>query len=124
MDRTSSERQSVGAAGIQMATATAKYEGDGRTLTVNLMSGGGLMAGPAMAFAMVDFDRSTDDGYERTVTLHGFKGMETYEENGDYRRAEITLLVGNNVMIKLESEGMTMDELEDALDDLDPESIG
>lgn len=119
LDRTSTERQSMGAAGMNMAQATATYEGDGKTLEVQMMSGGGILAGPAMAFTMVDFDRSTDDGYERTVEYRGMKGMQEYEENGDYRRAVMMLLVNNNLMVRLEAEGMTMDEVEDAFDDLD-----
>lgn len=119
MERTSSERQSTGAAGFTVATATATYAGDGQELEVSLMSGSGVMAGPAMAFTMVEFDRSDDNGYERTITHDGMKGMQEWEENGDYQRAVMTVLVNNSLMVRLEAEGMTMDEVEDALDDLD-----
>jgi hypothetical protein len=119
MERTSTERQSVGAAGMNMAQAQATYEGEGRTLEVALMSGGGILAGPAMAFSMVDFDRSTDTGYERTIEYKGMKGMQEYDEGGDRRRATMMLLVNNSLLVRLEAEGMTMDEVEDAFDDLD-----
>lgn len=119
LERTSSERQSMGAAGMSMAQATGTYEGDGKELEVSLMSGGGIMAGPAMAFTMVQFDRSTDDGYERTVEYDGMKGMQEYEEDGDSQRAVMTILVNNSLMVRLEAEGMTMEEVEDAFDDLD-----
>ncbi len=118
LERMTSERSSMGAAGLNMAQATATYEGDGKSLEVQMMSGGGIMAGPAMAFTMVDFDRTTQDGYERTVTYDGMKGMQEYEENGDYRRAVMMILVNNSLMVRLEAEGMTMDEVEDAFDDL------
>ncbi len=117
--RTSTERQSVGAAGMGMAQAQATYEGEGRRLEVQLMSGRGIMAGPAMAFTMVDFDRTTDRGYERTVEYDGKKGMQEYEENGDDRRATMLLLVNDQLMVRLEAEGMTMDEVEDAFDELE-----
>lgn len=119
LERTSSERESMGAAGMNMAQATATYEGDGKTLEVRMMSGGGIMAGPAMAFTMVSFDRTTEDGYERTVEHDGMKGMQEYEEDGDYRHAVMTILVNNNLLVRLEAEGMTMDEVEDAFDELD-----
>ncbi|MEK9502807.1 hypothetical protein [Gaopeijia maritima] len=119
MDRTSSERSSTGAAGITMAQAQATYESEGRTLEVQMMSGGGIMAGPAMAFTMVEFDRADDNGYERTITHDGMKGMQEWEENGDYRRAVMMILVHSSLMVRLEAEGMTMDEVEDAFDDLD-----
>ncbi len=118
LDRTSTERQSMGAGGMNMAQASATYEGDGKTLEVGMMSGGGIMAGPAMAFTMVSFDRTTDDGYERTIEYDGMKGMQEYEENGDYMRAVMMVLVNNSLMVRLEAEGMTMDEVEDAFDDL------
>lgn len=109
----------MGAGGFSMAQATATYEGDGKTLEVTLMSGGGVMAGPAMAFTMVDFDRTTDRGYERTMEIDGMKGMQEYEEDGDYRRAVLVVLVNRDLMVRLEAEGMTMDEVEDAFRDLD-----
>lgn len=124
LERVSSERQSMGAAGMQMATAVGVYEGDGRRIEVRLSSGGGIMAGPAMAFSMVDFDRTTDSGFERTVRMHGFKGMQTYENDGGVESAELMLIVDNNVLIQMESTGMSMDDLEEALDELDPESMG
>lgn len=123
MTRTSSERQSVGAAGLNLASATAVYEDGDRRLELQLSSGPGILMGPAMAFNVVEFDRTTDTGFERTVRLHGFKGMQSYEERGDRRSAELTLLVDDRVLIQMEAEGLTMDELEDALDDLDPASM-
>lgn len=119
LERTSSERSSTGAAGITMAQAQATYEGEGRTLEVQMMSGGGIMAGPAMAFTMVEFDRADDNGYERTITYDGMKGMQEWEENGDDRHAVMMILVHSSLMVRLEADGMTMDEVEDAFDDLD-----
>ena len=49
--------------------------------------------------------------------------MQSYEEEGGRRSAELTLLVDDRVLVQMESEGLTMDELEDALDDLDPGSM-
>ena len=81
------------------------------------------MAGPAMAFSMVDFDRSTDNGFERTVQMHGFKGMQSYENDGGEESADLMLIIGNQVFLQMESTGMSMDELEEALDELDPQSM-
>jgi hypothetical protein len=123
LERVSSERQSMGAVGMQMATAVAVYEGDGKQIELRLSSGGGIMAGPAMAFAMVDFDRTTQTGFERTVQMHGFKGMQSYENDGGEESAELMLIIGNRVFLQMESTGMSMEELEEALDELDPESM-
>lgn len=123
LERVSSERQSMGAAGMQMATAVAVYEGDGKQIELRLSTGAGIMAGPAMAFSMVDFDRSTDTGFERTVQMHGFKGMQTYENDGGRESADLMLIIGSRVFLQMESTGMSMDELEEALDELDPESM-
>jgi hypothetical protein len=123
LERVSSERQSMGAAGMQMATAVAVYEGDGKQIELRLSSGGGIMAGPAMAFSMVDFDRTTDHGFERTVRLYGFKGMQSYDNDGGEESADLMLMIGNRVLLQMESTGMSMDDLEEALDELDPESM-
>ena len=124
LHRISSERQSMGAGGLNMSTAEAVYENDdGQRVEVTLMTGAGILMGPAMAFNMVDFERTTASGFERTVTLHGFKGMQTYEESGGQRDASISLLVDDRVLIQLDAEGMTMEELEEVLEELDPESM-
>lgn len=123
LERVSSERNSMGAVGMQMATALAVYRGDGKEIELRLSSGGGIMAGPAMAFAMVDFDRATDTGFERTVEMYGFKGMQSYENDGGGESADIMLIIDNRVFLQMESTGMSMDELEEALDELDPESM-
>lgn len=119
MERTSTERQSMGAAGINMAQAEATYEGDGRRLEVRMMSGAGILAGPAMAFSMVEFDRTTETGYERTIEYDGMKGMQEYEEEGDTRRATMMVLVDDRLLVSLEGEGMSMEEIEEAFDRLD-----
>ncbi|MBT8402852.1 MAG: hypothetical protein KJP18_03275 [Gemmatimonadetes bacterium] len=118
LTRTTTERQSMGAGGMNISQAEATYEGDGKTLEISLMSGA-VMAGPAMAFTMVQFDRTTEDGYERTIQYDGMPGMQEYEEDGDYRRAVMTVLVNNSLLVRIEAEGMTMDEVEDVFDDLD-----
>ncbi len=118
LERTSLRRESTGAAGIRMAQATASYGGEGRELEVQLVSGGGIMAGPAMAFALIEFDRSDDRGYERTITRNGMKGMQTWNEAGATPRATLTLLVHRNLLVRLEGTGVTMDELERAFDAL------
>jgi hypothetical protein len=118
LSRTSTERQSMGAGGMNIGQAEATYEGDGKTLEVRMMSGA-VMTGPAMAFTMVSFDRTTETGYERTMEYRGMSGMQEYEEEGDYRRAVMTVLVNNSLMVRLEAEGMTMEEVEEAFDDLD-----
>lgn len=118
LERTSSRRESTGAAGIRISQAVATYGADDRTLEVQLMSGGGLMAGPAMAFTLVDFDRADDNGYERTITRNGLKGMQKWEDTGSRQRATLTLLVNRNLLVQLESSGLTMDEVERAFDAL------
>lgn len=118
LTRTSTERQSMGAGGMNISQAEATYEGDGKSLEIRLMSGA-VMAGPAMAFTMVQFDRTTEDGYERTIQYEGMPGMQEYEESGDDRHAVMTVLVNNNLMVRIEAEGMTMEEVEDVFDDLD-----
>jgi len=119
LPRMSTERQSVGAAGFGMAQAQATYEGEGRSLEVEMMSGTGILAGPAMAFSMVDFDRTTETGWERTIEHDGMKGMQEYEERGDTPRATMMVLVHDRLLVRLEAEGMSMEQVEDAFDELD-----
>lgn len=110
------EHQDIAAMGLQMSSASARYtSGDGR-IDVSLTDTGGAsqMAPMTAAWAMVEFDRTTNDGYERTIRFEGYKGHESLSQGSGRARTELTLLLGERIVVQLKGSGVTMDQLKDA----------
>ncbi len=114
-----------GAAGFTISTATGKYANDdaSETVELTLVDGGGsaMMMGLA-AWSMIEVDKETADGYEKTSTMGDYKSYEKYE-NGD-KRGEIAVLVNKRFIATAKGQGISMDKLKAALEDVDLEKLG
>jgi len=120
--RVDMSRESTGAMGMKMSMAQARYEDGDRSISISINDMGGLggigMMGAA-AWAMSDFDRTTQDGFERTTRFEGFKAMESQKVDGDYRHAELNILVADRFMVQMEGNSVDLDALKDAARALD-----
>ncbi|WP_420149213.1 transposase [Spirosoma sp.] len=109
-----------GAAGFTVSTATGKYanEDGSETIELSLIDGGGsvMMMGLA-AWSMIEVDKESKDGYEKTSTIDGNKSYEKYE-NGS-KEGEIAVLVNKRFVISAKGRGITMEKLKEALGDID-----
>ena len=121
MPKVDGSRQDASAMGIAMSTTSATYRNDEGTVVVTITDTGGMagMVNAGAAWAMVDFDRTTPNGYERTIRIHGFKGMESESRDGGRRRTELALLAGGRFIVQLEGTDVDMDVLKDVLDRID-----
>jgi hypothetical protein len=123
MDRTSHTGEKTGAFGISISQAEAKYRDEDRYLDVQVVDGGGAaiarLAGAA--WASVEIDRETDDGYERTSTIDGYKAFEKY--NSQSQRGEIQWLYKDRYIVSIEGRGVDAKDLERALRKLDVEDL-
>jgi hypothetical protein len=110
------EHQDIAAMGMKMSSAKATYAGDDGRIDVSLTDTGGAsqMAPMSAAWAMVEFDRTTSTGYERTIRFEGFKGHEELSEGSGRARTELSLLLGDRIVLQLKGSGVTMDQLKDA----------
>lgn len=120
MARGDTERQDMGAMGVKMSMAKATYQDGNKRIEVILTDTGtmGAMAPMAAAWTMVDFDRTTSSGYERTIRHEGYKGYEELSNSGGRLRTEVSLLVGERIVVQLKGTEVPMDELKDALNKL------
>jgi len=125
MTRGETERQDMGTMGIKMSMTKATYSSGTRRIDVTLTDTGtmGAMAPMAAAWTMVDFDRTTSSGYERTIRHEGYKGYEELSNSGGRLRTEVSLLVGDRIVVQLKGVEVPMDELKDALDKLNLRSL-
>ncbi len=114
-----------GAAGFTFSTATAKYANDDNSETIELTlvdgGGSGMMMGLA-AWSMIEVDKETEDGYEKTSTMGDYKSYEKYD-NSD-KRGEIAVLVNKRFIATAKGRGVDMDKLKETLEDIDLEKLG
>lgn len=109
-----------GAMGIKVSTAQATYDGpDGRVELVITDMGGmsGLMRGASMAWATVEVDKETSDGFERTLEIEGFKAFEKYSRSS--RSGEVNVLVGDRFVVSANGSGVADDTLRAAVEAVD-----
>jgi hypothetical protein len=121
MDLVDSERTQGGAMGINLSSATARYEdGSTRMLTITITDAGkpGLLAALGAAWATVSVDRVTGDGFERTVTIDGNRGFESERRTLDGADRELSVVAGNRLLVQLEGANVSMDVLRRTLNQL------
>lgn len=114
-----------GAMGFTISTAEARYKkGDNTSVKVELFDTGGLAGMTTMALAawtMADIDKETENGYEKTTKLQGYKAFEKY--NNQSKSGELNVLVADRYIVNVNGDNVTIDELKDILGDLDLEKL-
>jgi hypothetical protein len=121
MKRTSAEGSKTSAMGVKVSQAEATYTNkDGGTIHIQIMDMGSMkdMVGMAMAgWAMAEYDRETDTGYERTLDYKGNKAMEEWDNEA--KSGKISVLVANRFVVEVEGDGVDMRTIKAALDKID-----
>ncbi len=109
------------AAGMKMSHVEARYgEGNGARLRVKITDAGSMsgFAGLASAgWAMIEIDRESDSGYEKTSTVDGRKMHEKW--NSRDKRGEVDMIVGGRFIIEIRGNGIEMKELKQAIAAID-----
>jgi hypothetical protein len=109
LKRTGLTGEKAGAMGMVFSRAEATYESqDAETrLTVRVVDNAGLAGAAAaaqVAWATVEVEKETDNGYEKSVTVDGFKGMERYQK--DSRSGSVCVLIQGRFVIEVEASGV------------------
>jgi len=126
MARVDTDRTQGGAMGINISTASARYEdAAARQLSITITDAGkaGLLAALGAAWANVSVDRVTGDGYERTVTIEGNRGFESERRTPDGADRELSVIVGNRLLVQLDASNVDMAVLRRTLDRLRVSSL-
>ena len=121
MKRTSISAEQNQAMGINMTHAEAQFEGEnGASLDVSITDVGN-MSGPMrmgmVGWTMAQYSRETDNGYEKTGTYNGYKGMEEY--NTADKRGTIRVFVAERFIIEVNGSSITMETIKQALGQID-----
>ena len=121
MERTDASAERNPLMGVEMTTAHARYEAaDGGSIRITITDAGN-MPGPMRtglaAWAVVEYDRQTDAGYEKSGTYGGFKGMEEYDTKN--RRGAVRVFVADRFLVEVEGDGVAMDSVQEAVGQID-----
>jgi len=123
MQRTDASSERTQAMGVDISKAEGQYSagGNGESNIRIAITDTGNMSGPmrmGMAgWAMGQYSRETDSGYEKSMTYKGYKGMEEYNKND--KSGTLRLFVADRFLVEVDGNGVTMDTLKQALDKVD-----
>jgi len=118
--RESAEGEKSGAMGVKVSMARAHYANEESSLDIEITDMGtasGLTAMASAAWTLVDVDKESADGYERTTTYHGHRAFEKYETEA--QRGEMHVLVAKRFIVNVHGSNLPMDRIKSALSEVD-----
>lgn len=109
MERTKNEGETTGAMGFKISTAKATFQDGDRRIEIEIIDVGGIgMAAMGMAaWSMVEIDKESDEGFERTTTFEGYKVFEKCRKN----RCEFSIWMNQRIIFNVKSNNVGMDEI-------------
>jgi hypothetical protein len=116
MPRTSFEGNS--SAGYATAKGTYKGEGD-KAVDIEVIDCAGEMGSMiyyGRFFSLWNFERSDDNGYEKTVDFNGGKSIEKYSKSNE--RYELTSFANERFFVHVEGEKVGLDDIKKVAKDL------
>jgi hypothetical protein len=106
-----------GAFGMNVAKASATYENDADArIEIEITDLGGMPGVGTMAqfgWMAAEVDRETGNGYERTTTIAGHKGLEKYDKQD--RSGNIQVMVKGRFMVEVRGNGVDADAIRAAV---------
>ena len=126
LKRTNIEGEKVAAMGMNISNANADYSDDenNASLDIKITDLGnisGLSDLAAYGWYMVDIDKESQTGYERTITFKGSKGYEKYDNEGKF--GELSVLVAKRFVVEANGNNVSMDLIKDAMNTIDFEKL-
>jgi len=122
LKRTNAEGEKSGAMGFTISKADADYNNEDYSQRIDIeitdMTGASGFAGlAAWGWAMVDIDKETDTGYEKTIKYKGHKAFEKYNNQDQYGSIEV--LVSGRFMVAVNGNNVPITVIKSAIDAID-----
>lgn len=122
LKRSNAQGEKNSAMGFTISKAEADYNNEDYTQRIDIeitdLAGATGYAGlAAWGWAMVDIDKETETGYEKTTMYNGHKGYEKYEN--EYQNGSIEVLVSGRFMVSVRGNSVPMDMIKSAFDEID-----
>ncbi|WAC11606.1 hypothetical protein [Dyadobacter pollutisoli] len=126
LSRTEATGEKSGAMGFTVSTAEGKYSGgDGESIDIEIIDTGGIAGVSTMtlaAWSIAEIDKETATGYEKTTKLEGYKSFEKYDNQN--KSGELNVLVADRYLVNVDGNNVSIDQLKDALKDIDLSKLG
>lgn len=115
-----------GAMGFTISTAEARYASeDGQSsMDITLTDAAGISGFAMMglaAWSLAEVDKETSNGYEKTLSIDGHKAFEKYDNAN--KSGEISVIVGERFIVKVEGDQVDMAQIKKALKDIDLDAL-
>ncbi len=123
MKRASASGERTQTMGVDVSNAEGRYEatdGQGARVTIKLTDIGNMTPQVRLgmaSWAMAQYSRETDTGYEKTTTFNGYKAYEKY--NTQDKEGTVSVFVADRFIVEIDGNGVTMDTLQQMLGKLD-----
>lgn len=129
--RRNAESQHINQGGMDISTTRASYdpeptEGDTQppSFDVEIMDLGNLSGAMAMGFtawAMTQYERETDTGYEKTTKYKGYPAVEKYDSES--KNGELQVYAAKRFLVKVSGNDATIEQIRAAMDTIDVAKI-
>lgn len=116
----SAERMQMGGADLSVAQAQYQAADGDASIDVTITDVGNLTGPMKMgmaAWAMAQYSRETDTGYEKTTTYNGYKAMEEYDNEA--REGALRVFVADRFVVEVRGSDVTMDAIKQAMGKID-----
>lgn len=120
MKRGEAQGEKSGMGGLNVATAQARYSSGADTslqLKITDMGGAGLAMTGLAAWAMIEMDKETEDGHEKTGKIDGRPFHEKYSDK--HRSGEFDLVVARRFLVEAKGRNVDLKTLKDAASAVD-----
>ncbi|WP_128545756.1 transposase [Larkinella soli] len=120
LNRKEATGEKNGMAGFNISTAKGEYgnEDGSQSIEINIVDAGGTGALMGLAaWSMIEVDKETDNGYEKTTKFGDYKAYEKYS-NAD-RNGEIAVLIDDRFIVTAKGNGVEMNKIKATLEDVD-----
>ncbi len=118
MRRVEFSNEKSGLGQMQFSTAKAVFRADsGSTITLSIGDTASFSKMMAAGWAMMDIDKETETGFERTLSYRGSKAHEIFDQK--MRSGTFETVVQERFLVKAEGDGVDMPALQGAVDQID-----
>ena len=122
LKRANAEGEKSGSMGFTISKAEADYNNEDYSQSMDIeitdLAGASGFAGlAAWGWAMVDIDKETETGYEKTTKFKGHKAYEKYDN--EYQNGSIEVLVSGRFMVSVSGNNVPMEMIKSSIDEID-----
>lgn len=115
--------EKTSAMGFRFSMAEATYRDKERKVEVSISDFGGIgiLKATMAAWTNMDYERESDDGYERTTTIEGYPAFEKFDRtSGD---AEVGILVDDRFILSIDARNISEKDFRRIVEQMDPAKL-